>query len=182
MKKLFAMIVTLMLCLSLPLPLLAEGVVPGVNAFFDWSYLATYSGAIAAVVFLVQLIKLPLDKLARIRTRALVYAVSTLIVLGAQYFTLHSLDLEAIVLALLNGAIVAFSAMGVYERAIAIPESQAAIDNLVGGPVYVGRISEAVELKSDMDEGENAGKVEEDVSHQTQESEGEKNEGTQTGV
>ena len=181
MKKLLTLIVPLMFILSLPLPLLAEGNAPGVSAFFDWSYLATYSGAIAAVVFIVQFIKLPLDKLRHIPTRMIVYAISVLILLAAQYFTLHALEPEAIVLALLNAVIVAFSAMGLYERAIAIPESQA-IGNLAVGPVYVGRISEAVELKSSTAEGENAGKVEEDVSHQMQESEGEKNEAIQTGA
>ena len=57
MKK-FNLFVSVMLLLSaIALPACAEATVPGNNAFFDWSYLATYSGAVAAVVFIVQFLK-----------------------------------------------------------------------------------------------------------------------------
>lgn len=102
----------------------AESLLPPENgAFFDWASLATYSGAIAAVVFIVQFLKLPLDKIGHVPTRAVVYAVSFLILLCAQYFTTHVLNLEAAALAAMNAAVVSFAAMGLYERAVALPES-----------------------------------------------------------
>lgn len=93
------------------------------GAFFDWGYLATYSGAIAAVVFIVQFLKLPLDRLGHVPTRAVVYLVSLAILVAARLFTGEPFDAGAIALAALNAVIVAFSAMGLYERALAAPQA-----------------------------------------------------------
>ena len=87
-------------------------------------YLATYSGAVAAVVFIVQFLKLPIDKLGHVPTRVLVYVVSLVVLLLAQLFTGNAFTSEVIALAVLNAVIVAFAAMGVYERAIALPEAE----------------------------------------------------------
>ena len=125
MMKKFNLFASVMLLLSaIALPACAEATVPGNNAFFDWSYLATYSGAVAAVVFIVQFLKLPVDRLGHVPTRVLVYAVSLAVLLLAQIFTIEAFTAEVVVLAMLNAVLVAFTAMGVYERAIALPEAE----------------------------------------------------------
>lgn len=124
MKKLDLLILSLVLMLSAAIPACAEVAQPGVNAFFDWSYLATYSGAVAAVVFIVQFLKLPIDRLGHVPTRALVYIVSLAVLLLAQLFTGNMFTPEMIALAVLNAAIVALAAMGLYERAVALPEME----------------------------------------------------------
>lgn len=124
MKKFSLFLVVMMAMLVITLPACAEAVQPGVNAFFDWSYLATYSGAVAAVVFIVQFLKLPIDKIGHVPTRVLVYAVSLAVLLLAQLFTAQAFTPEVVALAALNAVIVAFAAMGVYERVIALPEAE----------------------------------------------------------
>ena len=124
MKKLKLLVLTLTTLLVFAVPACAEAAAPGVNAFFDWGYLATYSGAVAAVVFIVQFLKLPIDRIGHIPTRVLVYFVSLAVLLLAQLFTAQAFTPEVIALAVLNAVIVAFAAMGVYERAIALPEAQ----------------------------------------------------------
>lgn len=115
----------LLLCLlAIAVPACAEGIEPGVSAFFDWSYLATYSGAVAAVVGIVQFLKLPIDRIGHVPTRALVYVVSLAVLLLAQLFTAQTFTVEVVALAVLNAVLVAFAAMGVYERAIALPEAE----------------------------------------------------------
>lgn len=124
MKKLNLLVMTLAMLLVFAIPACAEAFQPGVNAFFDWSYLATYSGAVAAVVFIVQFLKLPIDRIGHVPTRVLVYVVSLAVLLLAQLFTAQAFTPEVVALAALNAVIVAFAAMGVYERAIALPEAQ----------------------------------------------------------
>lgn len=124
MKKFNLMLLTLMTLLVIAIPACAEAANPGVNAFFDWSYLATYSGAVAAVVFIVQFLKLPIDRIGHVPTRMLVYLVSLTMLLLAQLFTAQAFTPEVIALAMLNAVLVAFAAMGVYERAIALPEAE----------------------------------------------------------
>ena len=122
MKKINLFILAMTAMLTIALPACAEASQP--DAFFDWSYLATYSGAVAAVVFIVQFLKLPIDKLGHVPTRVLVYVVSLAVLLLAQLFTGNAFTPEVIALAVLNAVIVAFAAMGVYERAIALPEAE----------------------------------------------------------
>lgn len=125
MRKLNLFFLAMTIMLTIALPACAESAQqPGVNAFFDWSCLATYSGAVAAVVFIVQFLKLPIDRLGHVPTRVLVYVVSLAVLLLAQLFTGHLFTPEVIALAVLNAVIVAFAAMGVYERAIALPEAE----------------------------------------------------------
>lgn len=145
MKKLNLLVLTLAMLLVFAIPACAEAATPGVNAFFDWSYLATYSGAVAAVVFIVQFLKLPIDRIGHVPTRVLVYAVSLAVLLLAQLFTAQAFTPEVIALAALNAVIVAFAAMGVYERAIALPEAQKN-DELVEAARLLSE--EGIELKT----------------------------------
>lgn len=145
MKKLNLLVLTLTMLLVFAIPACAEAAQPGVNAFFDWSYLATYSGAVAAVVFIVQFLKLPIDRIGHIPTRVLVYTVSLAVLLLAQLFTAQAFTPEVIALAALNAVVVAFAAMGVYERAIALPEAQKN-DELVEAARLLSE--EGIELKT----------------------------------
>ena len=145
MKKLKLLVMTLAMLLVFAIPAYAEATAPGVNAFFDWSYLATYSGAVAAVVFIVQFLKLPIDRIGHVPTRVLVYVVSLAVLLLAQLFTAQAFTPEVVALAVLNAVIVAFAAMGVYERAIALPEAQKN-DELVEAARLLSE--EGIELKT----------------------------------
>ena len=145
MKKLNLLVMTLAMLLVFAIPACAEAAQPGVNAFFDWSYLATYSGAVAAVVFIVQFLKLPIDRIGHVPTRVLVYVVSQAVLLLAQLFTAQAFTPEVVALAALNAVIVAFAAMGVYERAIALPEAQKN-DELVEAARLLSE--EGIELKT----------------------------------
>lgn len=118
-RVLFAMLMLVLIAL----PAWAEATQPGTDAFFDWGYLATYSGAVAAVVFIVQFLKLPIDRIGHVPTRVLVYFVSLAVLLLARLFTEQAFTVKAVALTALNAMIVAFAAMGVYERAIAMPEA-----------------------------------------------------------
>ena len=143
MKKINLFILAMTAMLTIALPACAEAAQP--DAFFDWSYLATYSGAVAAVVFIVQFLKLPIDKLGHVPTRVLVYVVSLAVLLLAQMFTGNAFTPEVIALAVLNAVIVAFAAMGVYERAIALPEAEKN-DELVEAARLLSE--EGIELKN----------------------------------
>lgn len=95
-----------------------------IDSFFDWSHLATFSGAVAAVVFVVQFLKLPLDKIKHMPTRAIVYTVSFVIQLLAQLFTQQEFSAQTVVLSALNAVLVALAAMALYEQAISEPEEK----------------------------------------------------------
>ena len=103
------------LILLLPVVALAEGELPAEP--FTWQYLATILGATAATVLIVQLIKLPLDKIGHIPTRFVVYVISLIILELATYFT-SGLTVETGILTALNAVIVALAAMGAYEVSV----------------------------------------------------------------
>ncbi len=124
MRKWMRIAFTALMLVMAALPVCAEAAQPGTDTFFDWGYLATYSGAVAAVVFIVQFLKLPVDRIGHVPTRVLVYFVSLAVLLLAQLFTApKGFNVEVVALAALNAVIVAFAAMGIYERMIALPET-----------------------------------------------------------
>ena len=111
MRKLF-MCLMLILVMLLPIMALAEGELP--TEPFTWEYLVTILGATAATLIVVQVLKLPLDKVWKIPTRIIVYFISLIILETATYFT-AGLDLSSALLNVLNAGIVALAAMGAYE-------------------------------------------------------------------
>ena len=111
MKKLFLCLM-LLLVLLLPVVALAEGELP--TEPFTWAQLATIAGATAATVLIVQLLKLPLDKVWKIPTRIVVYFISLVLLLLATWFT-DGLTLQTGLLTAVNAVIVALAAMGAYE-------------------------------------------------------------------
>lgn len=110
MRK-FLMIVLLIMTL-LPAVAFAEGELP--TEPFTWAQLATIAGATAAVLLIVQLLKLPLDRVWKIPTRIVVYVISLVILLLATLFT-DGLTVQTAILTAVNAVIVALAAMGAYE-------------------------------------------------------------------
>ena len=85
---------------------------------FDWASIATISGATLATLLIVQLLKLPLDKLLKIPTRIWVYIIALILMLAATHFT-SGLNFSSACLTAVNAVIVALSAMGAYELTFA---------------------------------------------------------------
>lgn len=90
---------------------------------FDWGQLATIAGATLATLLIVQLLKLPLDKVWKIPTRIVVYVISLIIMIAATYFT-GGLSWEKAGLSAVNAVIVALAAMGSYELTFAKLEAK----------------------------------------------------------
>ena len=80
----------------------------------SWDQLATISGAALATLLIVQLLKLPLDKVWKIPTRIVVFFIAFVILLLATYFT-KGLNANNALLTVINAVIVALTAMGAYE-------------------------------------------------------------------
>lgn len=92
--------------------------------FLSWGTLGTFAGATGAVVLIVQFLKVPVDKLAKVSTRILVYIVSLILLLAAAFFTGKPFTLDSIALCAFNAFLVALSSMSLYEQAIAEPEAK----------------------------------------------------------
>ena len=112
MKKLLCCLVLLMALMLISSVAMAEGELP--TEPFTWEYLATIAGATVATLLIVQLLKLPLDKVWKIPTRIVVYVIALIILLLATLFT-GSLTVQSGVLTAVNAVIVALAAMGAYE-------------------------------------------------------------------
>ena len=80
----------------------------------SWAQLATIGGAAMATLLIVQLLKLPLDKVWKIPTRIIVFVISFIVLGLATYFT-TGLDANTALLTVINAVIVALTAMGGYE-------------------------------------------------------------------
>ena len=80
----------------------------------SWDQLATIGGAAMATMLIVQLLKLPLDKVWKIPTRIIVFVIAFIILILATYFT-QGLAWDTAILTIINAVIVALTAMGGYE-------------------------------------------------------------------
>jgi hypothetical protein len=118
MKKLFTpLMLTLFLVLAaVPVMALAEGEPAAATPTepLTWAYLATIAGAATFTLLVVQLFKVPLDKVWKIPTRVFVYIVCLATMLLATAFT-TGLTIENAALAALNAVLATFTAMGEYE-------------------------------------------------------------------
>lgn len=85
---------------------------------FSWEQLATIAGASVATLLIVQLLKLPLDKVWKIPTRIVVFVIAAVVMLLATFFT-QGLSWNTAILTILNAVIAALSAMGAYELTFA---------------------------------------------------------------
>lgn len=111
MKKLFLCLL-LVSVLLMPVVALAEGELP--TDPFSWEQLATIAGATLATLLIVELLKLPFDKVWKIPTRIIVYVIALIVLILATYFT-QGLTPNTALLTAINAIIVALSAMGAYE-------------------------------------------------------------------
>ncbi len=119
--KTIARMIGVMILLMLPVYALAQESAQ-VQAY-TWQSLGTMAGATAAVLMIVQYLKAPLDKVWKIPTRLLVYAVSFVVMLLSQYFS-GGLNAENVLLAAVNAVMVALSAYGTYELTFAKKEGK----------------------------------------------------------
>lgn len=86
----------------------------------DWitlSTLGTFSGAVFVVTLISQFLKETIDRIAKFPTRIIVLVLSWLVLLGRQYVMTGGLTVEGAFLDLLNGFLVALSAMGAHAFA-----------------------------------------------------------------
>lgn len=126
MKKLFFFFI--LIVLVLPCVVIAEEAVIEVAASvieselptnpFSWEQLATISGAALATMLIVQLLKLPIDRVWKIPTRIIVFLIAAIVMLLATYFT-KGLSADTAILTILNAVIAALTAMGGYELTFA---------------------------------------------------------------
>ena len=120
MRKVFVVLFLALAMAVMVLPAVAEGIGAGGLPVepFSWDYLATIAGATAATLLIVQLLKLPLDRVWKIPTRLLVYFIALIILILATAFT-TGLDWNTGILTAVNAIIVALAAMGSYELTFA---------------------------------------------------------------
>lgn len=125
MKKIIACI--LLALLLLPVVGMAEALVEVATEVVaaeiptqpvTWAQLATIGGAAMATMLIVQLLKLPIDKVWKIPTRIIVFVIAAIILTLATYFT-QGLTADTALLTLINAVIVALTAMGGYELTFA---------------------------------------------------------------
>lgn len=124
MKKMLCMFAAIMICALFCGMAMAEEVAPVTEEVvvtnelpvepFSWEQLATIAGATTATLLIVQLLKLPLDKVWKIPTRIIAYLIALIIMLVATQFTV-GLTWSNAGLAAINAVIVALAAMGAYE-------------------------------------------------------------------
>ena len=115
MRRIFFCLMTIIILFILLLvPVFADAGSEPAGEYLTWEYLGTFAGVVAAVVLIVQFLKLPLDKVWKIPTRYIVYVIAALILFAVQAFT-GTLTTENIVLTLLNAVVVAMAAMGTYD-------------------------------------------------------------------
>lgn len=81
-------------------------------SFFDWSYLGTFAGALAAVALITELIK-GVPMLKNVPTQLVSWVLAFGILILAQLFT-GALSAQSAVLCVLNGAMVSLAANGGY--------------------------------------------------------------------
>ena len=131
MKKLVCLLAVLLLAMTLTAGVFAEEVISPVvenpeppaaetksvvipDDPFDWGQLATIAGATLATLLIVQLLKLPMDRVWKIPTRIIVYVIALAIITVATHFT-TGLTWNSFALGAVNAVIVALAAMGSYD-------------------------------------------------------------------
>lgn len=85
-----------------------------IGNYLTWEFLGTMAGAVAATTLITQFLKLPADKVWKVPTRFVVYAIALFILLAVEFFT-EGVNMDRIILILLNAFLVASASMGAYE-------------------------------------------------------------------
>ena len=112
MKKLLYCVLLISMLTLMCSVAVAEGELPADP--LDWNQLMTIGGATMFTLLVVQLLKLPIDKIWKIPTRIVAYVIALITMLLATWFT-TGLTLSNALLAAVNAVIVALAAMGTYE-------------------------------------------------------------------
>ncbi len=85
-----------------------------IEHFFTWGDLATYGGAVMAVLIITEFTK-DLPGIRRIPTRLWAYLIALVLLVLAAVFTADQVRAEDILLCLVNGVIIAMAAVGSYH-------------------------------------------------------------------
>lgn len=112
MKKIIYCLLLIMALVLMCSVAMAEGELP--TDPFSWEQLATIAGATLATLLVVQLLKLPIDKIWKIPTRIVAYVIALVVMFLATHFTV-GITWSNGILAAVNAVIVALAAMGSYE-------------------------------------------------------------------
>lgn len=112
MKKIIYCLLLIMALVLMCSVAMAEGELP--TDPFSWEQLATIAGATLATLLVVQLLKLPVDKIWKVPTRIVAYVIALIVMLLATHFTV-GITWSNGILAAVNAVIVALAAMGSYE-------------------------------------------------------------------
>jgi hypothetical protein len=112
MKKIIYCLLLIMALVLMCSVAMAEGELP--TDPFSWEQLATIAGATLATLLVVQLLKLPVDKIWKVPTRIVAYVIALVVMLLATHFTV-GITWSNGILAAVNAVIVALAAMGSYE-------------------------------------------------------------------
>jgi membrane associated rhomboid family serine protease len=119
-KKYLTAVFMFALLLMLPMAALAvETTLP--EDLLSWADLGALGVAAGLTVYIVQLLKLPLDKVfGHVPTRIVVYFISLAILIAAQIFVpgMGGLTWETGILCAFNGVLVALAAMSTYTLTI----------------------------------------------------------------
>ena len=131
MKKVFSLV--LLILFLVPVCAMAEEIAIEIAASvveselptnpFSWEQLDTIAGASLATMLIVQLLKLPLDRVWKIPTRIIVFLIAAVVMLLATHFT-QGLSWNTALLTILNAVIAALAAMGGYELTFAKLEAR----------------------------------------------------------
>ena len=108
MKKLIMCLVLFSVLMLTCTVALAEGELP--TEPLSWEQLATIAGATLATLLVVQLLKLPMDKVWKIPTRIIAYVIALVIMILATHFT-TGLTWNNAILAAVNAVTVALAAI-----------------------------------------------------------------------
>lgn len=82
-----------------------------------WDYLLTIAGCAGMTVLIVQLLKLPLDRVWKIPTQIVVFFISFVIMILATYFT-GGLTWSNALLTVFNAVIAALTAIGIHQTVV----------------------------------------------------------------
>ena len=84
------------------------------ESFFTWGDMATYGGAVMAVLIITEFTK-DLPGIRRIPTRLWAYLVALILLVTSAVFTVDVVRAQDVLLCFINGVIVAMSAVGSYH-------------------------------------------------------------------
>ena len=84
------------------------------ESFFTWGDVATYGGAVMAVLIITEFTK-DLPGIRRIPTRLWAYLVALILLVTSAVFTADVVRAQDVLLCFINGVIVAMSAVGSYH-------------------------------------------------------------------